>query len=71
MDTQNCVTTPVTPRCTTVRWMLHKPAPQIISLPVTSVIAGGLPLNCTSKFTNLIFIYCLTNRTFSVCLSRW
>jgi hypothetical protein len=34
--------------------LLHRPAPQIISRPVTSVAAVRLSSNCTSKFTNII-----------------
>ena len=49
--------------------MLHRPAPQIISRPATSVTAVGLPSDCTSKFTNLIPTSSFTNRTFRVCIS--
>jgi hypothetical protein len=49
--------------------MLHRPAPQIISRPVTSVTAVELPSDFTHKFTNLIFTDSFTHRTFCVCLT--
>jgi len=46
--------------------MLYRPAPQIVSRPVTSVNAVGLPPACTPKITNLILTDCFTNRTICV-----
>jgi hypothetical protein len=60
----------VTPCTSTDPCMLHRPAPQIISRPVTSVTAAGLPSDCTSKITNQILTDPFTNRIFCVCLNR-
>jgi hypothetical protein len=60
---------PLTPRWWTDICMLHSPAPQIVSRPVTSVTAVWLPSNCKSKITNLILTDSFTNRKICVCLS--
>ena len=59
----------VTPCCTTDPCMLHRPAPQIISRPVNSVNAVGLPSDSTSKFTNSFLTACSTNRRVCVGLN--
>ena len=61
------MTNPVNSHFTTDHCMLHRPAPQITSRPVTSVTAVGLPSHCTSKLTNPSLTDCCTNQTVCVC----
>jgi len=59
----------VTPRSTIDPCMLHSPVSQIISRPVSSVNAVGLPSDCTPKNTNPILTDCCTIRRVCVCLN--
>ena len=62
---------PVTPCTSTDPCILHRPAPQIISRPVISVTAVGLPSDCTSKLKNQILTDHFTNRIFCLFGQLW